>query len=139
MHNIAEKIRDFEKELPGLIEGREEIHYTLGLNPHFDKMLVKALNKIRGKIRSGLQSPLAFVDVTHTIHEMRLIKSPAEINLMRKSAQIAAGAHVRAMQKCQPGMYEYQLEAEILYEFQYHGARFPAYNSIVSSGENSCI
>lgn len=137
--NLAFPIHEFEKKLPELLEGREEIHYTLGINPHFDKIILQAVNKIRGKIRSGLQSPFAFVDVSHTIHEMRLIKSPTEVDLMRKSAEIGANAHIRAMQKCKPGMHEYELEAEILYEFVKNGARFPAYNSIVGGGENSCI
>jgi Xaa-Pro aminopeptidase len=73
------------------------------------------------------------------VHEMRLIKSPSEIALMRKAAEISARAHIRAMQFCKPGMNEYQLEAEVHYEFQRHGARFPAYTSIVGSGANACI
>ncbi|MBV8803059.1 MAG: M24 family metallopeptidase, partial [Gammaproteobacteria bacterium] len=101
--------------------------------------LLNAINKIRGKIRSGIYSPISFTDITETIHEMRLIKSPAEIKLMRKAADISAGAHIRAMQTCKPGMNEYQLEAEITHEFQRNGARFLAYNSIVGSGGNSCI
>ena len=48
-------------------------------------------------------------------------------------------AHTRAMQKCRPGMFEYQLEGEILHEFNRHGARFPSYNTIVGGGENGCI
>ncbi|VFS74747.1 Xaa-Pro aminopeptidase [Raoultella planticola] len=43
------------------------------------------------------------------------------------------------MQKCRPGLFEYQLEGEILHEFSRHGARFPSYNTIVGGGENGCI
>lgn len=135
----AFSIKEFEKKLPELLEGREEIHYTLGIDKHFDRLLIRVVNAIRGKIRSGVQSPLAFVDVTHTIHEMRLIKSPAEVAVMRTAAKISAKAHIRAMEKCKPGMYEYQLEAEVMHEFQHNGARFPAYTPIVGSGANSCI
>jgi Xaa-Pro aminopeptidase len=94
---------------------------------------------LRGRIRSGQQAPVAFTDITETIHEMRLIKSPAEIALMRKAAEISAQAHIRAMQFCKPGVNEYQLEAEIMYEFQRNGARHPAYTSIVGGGANACI
>lgn len=132
-------IADLEKMLPSLLEGRKEIHYTLGIYPAFDKLILAAVNKLRHKIRNGIQSPLNFVDVSTTIHEMRLIKSPAEIALMRKAAAISAGAHKRAMQCCKPGVNEYELEAELAYEFQRHGARFVAYPSIVGSGANSCI
>lgn len=132
-------IHELEARLPELLEGREEIHYPVGIDKNFDKILLGGLNKIRNKIRSGLQSPIAFVDIVNSLHEMRLIKTPEEIKLMRKAAEISAAAHVRAMRACKPGMYEYELEAELSYEFQRHGARYVAYASIIGSGANSCI
>src|SRR5262249_22086274 len=126
------------KKLPTFLTGREEIHYTLGSHSTFDTLLINTMNQVRDKIRSGAQSPLAFVDLTHTVHEMRLIKSPAEIALMRKAAEISAAAHVRAMTVCRPGMNEFQLEAEVTYHFQMHGARYQAYTPIVGSGIHSC-
>lgn len=137
--NEAFPINDFEKMLPELLEDRTEIHYSLGLNKPFDKIILSAVNKIRGKIRNGLQAPIAFIDINNTLHEMRLIKSPTEIAIMRKAANIAVDAHIRAMQACKPGMNEYELEALILYEFNRQGARFPAYTSIVGSSGNTCI
>lgn len=137
--NEAYHIQEFEKKLPELLEGRSEVYYTLGANEHFDKLFVECMNRMRGKIRNGIQAPLAIVDVGPTIHEMRLIKSPAEINLMRKAAEISAQAHIKAMQMCKPGMHEYELEAELVYEFKKNGAIHSAYNSIVGSGANSCI
>ncbi len=135
----AYAIHEFQSKLPELLEGRDEIYYTLGMNRHFDKVVLGSVNKIRSKIRNGLHSPVAFIDVIQKIHEMRLIKSEAEIALMRASAKIGSQAHVRAIKACKPGMYEYQLEAELMYEFQQQGARFPAYTPIVGSGANSCI
>lgn len=137
--NEAYPIAEIEKRLPALLEGCEEIHYTLGIHKHFDAILLNAVNKIRNKIRSGIRSPFVFIDSAETIHEMRLIKSPAEIALMRKAAEISTHAHLRAMKTCRPGMYEYQLEAELSYEFQRNGARFHAYTPIVGSGANTCI
>ncbi len=136
--NEAYPIEQLAEKLPEFLTGREEIHYTLGSNSTFDTLLLDTMNKIRGKIRSGIQSPLAFVDLTHTVHEMRLIKSPAEIALMRKAAKISAAAHIQAMATCKPGINEYQLEAEITYQFQKNGARYHAYTPIVSSGINTC-
>lgn len=132
-------IDDFSQKLPDLLEGREQVYYTLGVNDGLDKKILQAVNKLRGKIRSGLQSPVIFADVSPLLHEMRLIKSESEIELMRKAAVISAQAHIRAMQYCKPGIYEYELEAEIMHEFQRNGARFAAYNCIVGSGKNSCI
>lgn len=130
---------ELESKLPELLMGRDVIHYTLGVDNDFDAILMAAVNKIRGKIRSGIQSPLAWVDMTNTVHEMRLIKSVTEITLMRKAAHISALAHQRAIKACKPGINEYQLEAEFTYECQRQGARFPAYTPIVGAGENSCI
>jgi Xaa-Pro aminopeptidase len=137
--NEAFPIADLEKMLPELLEGRETIHYAMGTDLKFDKTMMNTMNKLRGRIRSGHAAPVGFVDITETIHEMRLIKSPAEIALMRKAAEISAAAHVRAMKFCKPGTNEYQLEAEIVHEFQRNGARYPAYTSIVGGGENACI
>jgi Xaa-Pro aminopeptidase len=132
-------IHELNKMLPELLAGRETIHYTLGKNREFDKTLLQAVNQARSKVRSGIQAPTTFIDIAPSLHEMRLFKSAAEIAVMQKAVDITEKAHVRAMQVCKPGMNEYQLEAEILYEFQRHGARFPAYNSIVGAGRHSCI
>jgi Xaa-Pro aminopeptidase len=70
---------------------------------------------------------------------MRLIKSAAEIKLMRKAGEISARAHRRAMQMSRPGLFEYQLQAEIEHEFKLSGATGPAYTSIVGGGKNGCI
>lgn len=125
--------------LPELLAGREAIHYPLGINREFDKILMDSVNKIRGKVRGGMQSPLAFMDITLSLHEMRLFKSEAEIATMQKAVDITGRAHKRAMKYCKPGLYEYELEAEIMHEFYKHGARYPAYASIVGSGRNTCI
>lgn len=73
------------------------------------------------------------------LHEMRLFKSPEELTLMREASKISADAHLRAMQTCQPDMYEYQLAAEIEHQFASQGAKSPAYTTIVGSGQNACI
>jgi len=132
-------IEDFARMLPELLEGRQTIHCSLGAEKYFDDMLLTALNSIRGRIRNGIQAPITLTDITDTLHEMRLFKSMAEIKLMRKAATISAGAHMRAIQACKPGMNESQLEAEIMHEFQKNGAAFAAYSSIVGAGANSCI
>lgn len=132
-------IEALEIMLPDLLIGREVIHYPLGADKHFDKILMNAVNTIRTKVRGGVASPTTFMDVAPSLHEMRLFKSPAEIATLQKAVDITSGAHIRAMQACKPNSYEYQLEALLLYEFKAHGAQSPAYTSIVGSGRNSCI
>lgn len=137
--NQSFPISEFTTLLPELLEGREYIHCSLGMNKDFDDTLFTAMNKLRGKIRGGSQSPLAFMDITPTIHEMRLFKSSSEITLLRKAIDMTMQGHLRAMRNCKPDMFEYQLEADLMYDFYRHGARYPAYTSIVGAGANTCI
>lgn len=137
--DAAYPIDEFVDRLPELLIGCHQVCYKIGTHQILDQQIVTAVNNLSQRLRAGLTAPLAFVNIEHYIHEMRLFKSTAEIGLMRKAAEISVSAHKRAMQICNPGVYEYQLEAELLHEFYRQGSRAPAYNSIVGSGENSCI
>ncbi|MCB1746570.1 MAG: Xaa-Pro aminopeptidase [Gammaproteobacteria bacterium] len=132
-------ITDLDDILPGLLENKERIYYTMGRYADFDQRLVSWLNRVTSKGRAGVHAPDQFVSLGHVVHEMRLFKSSQELKAMRRAASIAAAAHARAMAVCRPGMREYQIEAELLHCFMQHGARAPAYPSIVGSGPNSCI
>lgn len=132
-------IADIDEILPGLIEGRERVYSAMGSNAEFDRHLMDWINVIRSKAHLGAQPPNEFVALDHLLHDMRLYKSAAEIKVMREAAQISARAHVRAMQACRPGLYEFSIEAELDYEFRKGGAKMPAYGSIVASGRNACI
>ncbi|WP_143549599.1 M24B family metallopeptidase, partial [Rickettsiella grylli] len=66
-------------------------------------------------------------------------KSPTELEQLCQAAYISSKAHQRAMQACRPGLYEYQLEAELLYAFYQQGSQALAYPNIVAGGANACI
>jgi Xaa-Pro aminopeptidase len=132
-------IDDIDDILPGLLENKERVFYTMGASPDFDQRLIGWVNRLRKQSRAGIHTPGEFVSLEHHLHDMRLYKSGHEIRAMRKAASISARAHVRAMQVCKPGMKEYQIEAELLHTFMKQGARFPAYPSIVGGGVNGCI
>lgn len=135
----AYPIDEINERLPKWLENRGRIYANLGASDKFDQQLMSWVNQVRTKVRQGINAPTAFTQLTSLLDEMRLIKSEAEVAAMRESASIAAKAHVRGMQTVKPGMWEYQLEAEYLHEFMRHGARFPAYNTIVGGGANACI
>jgi len=132
-------ITDINDILPGLIEGRERVYYSMGKDPQFDQQVMDWVNVVRSHKRQGVHPPGEFLVLDHLLHEQRLVKSSAETKWMERAAKVSARAHIRAMQVCKPGMYEYELEAELLHEFYRSGSRFPAYNSIVAAGENACI
>lgn len=132
-------IDDIDEILPGLLEGKQRVYYSMGKDSEFDKHVMDWVNTIRAKVRSGATPPGEFLDLSHFLNDMRLFKSAAELRVMKEAGEISARAHVRAMKASRPGVMEYQLEAEIIHEFQMSGARFPAYNSIVGGGKNGCI
>jgi len=130
---------DIDDILPGLLENRARVFYTMGAHGDFDRRVVAWINRLRSQTRAGVHTPGEFVALDHLLHDMRLYKSRSEVAAMRKAAKISAAAHVRAMRAARPGMAEYQVEAELLHEFMRAGSRAPAYGSIVAGGENACI
>ena len=131
-------ISDIDEILPGLMESCERVFYTMGSRPEFDQQVMGWVNRLREGARTGMRTPDKFVSLEHLLHDMRLYKSRSEIRVMRTAAKVACQAHRRAMQACRPGMYEYEIEAELLHEFRRAGM-VPAYSSIVGGGANGCI
>lgn len=130
---------EINEQLYQLLNGLDVVYHAQGEYAWADEIVFAALDKLRKSARQNLTAPATMTDWRPMVHEMRLFKSAEEIEVMRRAGEISALAHTRAMQVCRPGMFEYQLEGEILHEFTRHGARFPSYNTIVGSGENGCI
>ncbi len=131
-------IEDIDEILPGLMENRDQVYCTMGRYPDFDSRLIHWMNEVRTKARSGIQAPSGLVDVGHILHDMRMIKGSEEIRAMRRAAEISAQGFERAMRACRPGLFEYQVEAELQYAFGLGGSRYPAYPPIVAGGANAC-
>jgi Xaa-Pro aminopeptidase len=132
-------ISDIDDILPNLIEGKDRLYYAIGKDPEFDKHLMDWINHVRSQRGNGALPPGEFVDLDHFINEMRLFKTAGEVKIMRKAGEISAKAHVRAMKASRPGVFEYQLQAEIEHEFAMSGSVGPAYSSIVGGGKNGCV
>ena len=130
-------IEDLETILSSLFLGRQKVFFTLGQDEALDKILMKSFNALSAGQRRGGVVPSEIQALEPLVHEMRLIKSKYEISLMKKSAKISVDAHKRIFENCKPGVFEYQIEADIIHEFGKHGA-VPAYTSIVASGQNAC-
>ena len=130
---------EIDEQLYQLLNGLDVVYHAQGQYPYADNIVFSALDKLRRGSRQNLAAPATLTDWRPWVHEMRLFKSAEEIDVLRRAGEISALAHTRAMQVCRPGMFEYQLEGEILHEFNRHGARFPSYNTIVGGGENGCI
>lgn len=132
-------ITEMDLRLTELLLGITTIYYLVNAQPAFDKKIFDGIEALRHKTRSGVQCPFRFIDLRVLLAEMRLIKRPEEIMLLRKACDISTQAHIRAMEYCRPEIYEYELEAVLLNEFYRQGSRYPAYPSIVAGGKNACI
>lgn len=135
----AYPIDELDRRIPLLLENQPRLYAMLGADAVWDARMIGWLNEVRSRIRTGIQVPAGICDLRSLVHEMRLIKDENELAIMRHAGQIARDAHIRAMQFTRPGLYEYEVEAELLHEFYRQGSRFPAYSSIVASGSHACV
>jgi Xaa-Pro aminopeptidase len=132
-------ISQFEAKIGDYLAGADTLHYVLGQQPRFDAIVLEGIEKARARGRSKKAWPQTIRHPQALWHEMRLIKSEVEIDAMRRAATISAEAHCRAMAACQPGMYEYEIEAVLKQTFLSAGAARVAYNPIVGSGPNATV
>ena len=135
----AYPIGALEEKMCALLENQPALHYPVGADAEWDARAMRWLNAVRAKARAGVCAPDRLHDVRALIDAMRLVKDRHELDLMRRAARISAAAHRRAMQATRPGRSEYEIEAELLYEFRRNGAQFPAYSPIVAGGPNACV
>jgi len=135
--DAAFPIEELDVEMTRLLTDVPAIYYPMGGS--LDTQVRLWRHNVRQKARSGVTPPASAHDITGMLDAMRLLKDPQEQDVMRRAAAISSAAHVRAMRATRPGLHEYAIEAELLYEFRRSGAQFPAYSSIVAGGANACI
>ena len=126
--NDAYSIEGFATVLPKILKNLTALYHVPEIHTWGDKLVT--------------ESAVSFSEILDwrpMLSEMRLIKSLNEIRLMQQAGQITALGHIKAMQTTRPNRFEYEIESDILHEFNRHCARFPSYNSIVAGGNNACI
>ena len=126
--NEAYSIEEFATVLPKILKNLTALYHVPEIHTWGDKLVTESAVSFN-----------EILDWRPMLSEMRLIKSPNEIRLMQQAGQITALGHIKAMQTTRPNRFEYEIESDILHEFNRHCARFPSYNSIVAGGNNACI
>ena len=132
-------IAEFDEKLHDILDGAENLYYRLGVNTDLDNRIIRKIAEMRALNRKPIHPPRTIIDPATIVHEMRVLKSPEEIELMQKAADIAAEAHVEAMKAVRPGMKEYEVEALIEQVFRRRGAAGPSYTSIIGAGPNATV
>ena len=137
--DAAFPIAELDEKLADMLGNAPALYYRLGRNRAFDDRLFRIFDTVRGRYKKGIHPPTRIVDPAEILHEQRLVKSPEEIALLRRAAEITGEAHTAAMRACRPGMGEWELEALIEFVFRRSGSPAPGYSSIVGSGENATV
>ncbi len=137
--DAAFPIEDLDEEMAKLLANAPVLYYSLGRSTPLDLQIKQWMSNVRAQARAGITAPAVACDLLPMLDEMRLFKDHGEQAIMLRAAGISAQAHARAMRASKPGMFEYAIEAELLYEFRRNGAQAPAYNSIVAAGANACV
>jgi Xaa-Pro aminopeptidase len=125
--------------LPELVRGATRLLHVLGRDAAVDAKLVATIDEMRLRSRTGVVPPSQIVDPRSVVHELRLRKEPAELDVMRRAAAITAEAHQAGARLARAGVYEYEVEAAIDYTFRRRGSAGPAYETIVGGGRNATV
>ncbi len=136
--DAAYPIGQLDEKIVELMGNQPVLFYPVGASSDWDARIIKSREAVKAKSRSGVSAPKEIRDARELINDMRLIKDEHEIGIMCRAAKISCDAHRGAMSRTRPGMFEYEIESELLHEFCRHGARHPAYTSIVAGGANAC-
>ncbi|HNH50846.1 MAG TPA: Xaa-Pro aminopeptidase [Nitrosomonas sp.] len=132
-------ISRLDEMMPKLLANQSTVYTMIGQDPAWDTQITGWVNRVREQTRSGITAPDTLADVRKILDEMRLFKDEHELTLIRQAANIAVDAHRRAMKYANPGLFEYEIEAELIHEFRRQGALAPAYTPIVAGGANACV
>ena len=135
----AHSIDKFDADLAKMLDGHDKLYYRFGVDKILDQKILQYLSGQRQRRLKTAYPPHTIVDPTILIHEMRLHKTPKEVEMMQKAATISCEAHIMAMKNTRPGMNEFQVESLIEAYFREQGASGVAYNSIIGGGENATI
>ncbi len=137
--NASHPSDQLDEKLAELVMGVEEVHYPFGREPELDAAVARLLGRLRAAERRGRRAPVRLCDARLTLHEMRLLKAPEELDVLRRAAAITAEAHVAAMRAARPGGSEREIEALVDYTFRRQGGAGPGYGTIVGAGANATI
>ena len=130
---------EFDSKLAEFLDGTDVLYYRLGVDQDLDNKIIQEIARMRSLNRKPVNPPQTIIDPATIIHEMRVLKSPEEMEIMQTAADIAAEAHCEAMKTVRPGMQEYEVEALIEQVFRRRGAAGPAYTSIIGGGPNATV
>ena len=91
------------------------------------------------RLKENLPLGASPVPVGRVIEERRMLKSPSEIEIIRRSVNINSEAYARVLKRIRPGVRELDVAAEIEFQMKMLGAEMPAFDTIVAAGAHSAL
>lgn len=131
-------LAEWDKKLPELLLNHHSLYYFFGKDSKRDQELLHVSQTVCNRARDGKFGPEKIIQ-PYFLHEMRLIKSVIEIDLLKESADITKQGHILLMKETKPGMKEYELEAILEETYLRNGAWGGGYGHIVAGGKNACV
>ena len=134
----ANSLSDLEEIIEKSLRDSNGVYLIQKSNQQIDEIVNRSLtSKSRQRNTHGI-GPTSIVDPSPILDEMRICKSPSEIEIMKKSAELAAEAHSIAMEKTHSQIGEWEIQAIVEGHFQSKGSQW-SYPSIVGGGDNATI
>src|SRR5262249_19745169 len=137
--DAAFSIDKLEEELPKLIARADRIYYRFGTDPEFDERMTRLMQRFNHQRQRDGYGPAAVFDPSDILHEMRLVKTPEDIEDLMRAVGITCEGHIAAAKKLRPGAFEYEVQAELEYVFRKNGSPRNGYASIVAAGSNATV
>ncbi|MCB9933519.1 MAG: aminopeptidase P N-terminal domain-containing protein [Planctomycetes bacterium] len=137
--DAAFTLEEIDEKVPEYLRNVQRLYVHLGDDTPFDERVLGWLNRVRAMKRQGFNAPTEMHDPSEIVHEMRLIKTADDLRYMRRACEITAAAHNAGMRATRPGIFEYQVQAAIEFEFRNLGSPRNGYGSIVAGGDNANI
>ena len=135
--DAAFTIDKLDQELPGLLAKADRIYYRFGANSDADSRVVRLMRYFQRERQRKGAGPAAVIDPAGLLHEARLVKSASELETLRRAVDITCKGHAAARSVIKPGVYEYEIDAELRYVYAKYGSPRHAFPPIVASGVNS--
>jgi Xaa-Pro aminopeptidase len=137
--NRAHTINDLPDMLPQFLQNNQRLYYSINRNPEADRIVFNTIDQVREMHRTGIYPPHEIIDPFEILSEMRLIKTPEDLEILQKAIDLSVKGHIAAMKSAKPGKFEYEIQAVIEYIFRTGGSTRNGYPCIVGSGPSTCI
>ena len=137
--DAAYPIGELDERLPKLLDTADNLYYGLGGGDEFVRRIGEHVRSARIARRRADRAAINMLDPSPILHEMRVLKTAADIAGLRRAVEISTAGHLAAMRHARPGMHEYEVQAILEFTFKSRGAQSVAFESIVAGGANANV